>query len=97
MKNSNDTIGNQTRDLPTCSAVPQRTAPPRASQSDNGTGFSQSTSVSPLSTSYHQHPTLIPIYAAVTRKINGKTWGTIQNACCFGNQGALYRKVLSHV
>ena len=30
MKNSNDTIGNQTRDLPTCSAVPQPTALPRA-------------------------------------------------------------------
>jgi hypothetical protein len=30
MKNSKDTIGNQTRDLPTCSAVPQPTAPPRA-------------------------------------------------------------------
>jgi hypothetical protein len=33
MKNSNDTIGNRTRDLPACSAVPQPTAPPRASQS----------------------------------------------------------------
>jgi len=30
MKNSNDTIGKQTRDLPACSAVPQPTAPPRA-------------------------------------------------------------------
>jgi hypothetical protein len=30
MKNSNDTIENRTRDLPTCSAVPQPTAPPRA-------------------------------------------------------------------
>ena len=30
MKNSNDTIGNQTRDLPACSAMPQPTAPPRA-------------------------------------------------------------------
>jgi len=29
MKNSSDTIGNQTRDLPTCSAVPQPTALPR--------------------------------------------------------------------
>ena len=29
MKNSNDTIGNRTRDLPTCSAVPQPTAPLR--------------------------------------------------------------------
>jgi hypothetical protein len=29
MKNSNGTIGNRTRDLPTCSAVPHRTAPPR--------------------------------------------------------------------
>jgi len=31
MKNSNDTIGNRTRDLPACSAVPKPTAPPRAS------------------------------------------------------------------
>ena len=30
MKNSNDNIGNRTRDLPACSAVPQPTAPPRA-------------------------------------------------------------------
>ena len=29
MKNSSDTIGNRTRDLPTCSAVPQPAAPPR--------------------------------------------------------------------
>ena len=29
MKNSNGTIGNRTRDLPACSTVPQRTAPPR--------------------------------------------------------------------
>jgi hypothetical protein len=28
MKNSNDTIGNRTRDLSVCSAVPQPTAPP---------------------------------------------------------------------
>jgi len=30
MKNSNDTIGNRTRHLPTCGTVPQPTAPPRA-------------------------------------------------------------------
>jgi hypothetical protein len=30
MKNSNDAIGNQTRDVPACSAVPQPTAPPLA-------------------------------------------------------------------
>jgi len=29
LKNSSDTIGNRTRDLPTCSAVPQQTALPR--------------------------------------------------------------------
>jgi hypothetical protein len=29
-KKSNDTIGNRTRDLQSCSAVPQPTAPPRA-------------------------------------------------------------------
>ena len=28
MKNSNDKIGNRTRDLPVCSAAPQSTAPP---------------------------------------------------------------------
>ena len=28
MKISNDTIGNRTRDLPACSAVPQTTVPP---------------------------------------------------------------------
>jgi hypothetical protein len=31
MKNSKDNIGNSTRNLPACSAVPQPTAPPRAS------------------------------------------------------------------
>jgi len=30
MKNSNDIIGNRTRDLPACGAVPQLTAPPHA-------------------------------------------------------------------
>jgi hypothetical protein len=30
MKDSNDTIGNRARDIPTCSAVPQQTAIPRA-------------------------------------------------------------------
>jgi hypothetical protein len=30
MKNSNDTIGNRTRDLLACSAMPQTTAPPAA-------------------------------------------------------------------
>jgi hypothetical protein len=30
MKNFSDTIGDRTRDLPACSAVPQLTAPPRA-------------------------------------------------------------------
>jgi len=30
MKNSNDTMGNRTRDLPACSAVPQPTVPLRA-------------------------------------------------------------------
>jgi len=30
IKNSNDTIGNRTRDLAACSAVPQRTTPPAA-------------------------------------------------------------------
>jgi len=35
MKNSNDTIGNQTSDLPACSAVPQPTAPSRALINNN--------------------------------------------------------------
>ena len=36
MKNSNDTIGNRTRDLPACSAVPQPTATPRAPGAESG-------------------------------------------------------------
>ena len=32
IKNSNDTIGNRTCDLPACSAVPQPTGPPRTPQ-----------------------------------------------------------------
>ena len=35
MKNSSDTIENRTRDLPTCSAVLQPTAPPRAPTIDH--------------------------------------------------------------
>jgi hypothetical protein len=30
MRNSNNSIGNRTSDLPVCSAVPQPTVPPRA-------------------------------------------------------------------
>jgi hypothetical protein len=32
MKNSNNTIGNRTRDLPACRAVPQLTAPSRTTE-----------------------------------------------------------------
>jgi len=35
MKNSDDFIGNRTRDLPACSAVPQLTALPRAPNVSN--------------------------------------------------------------
>ena len=42
MKNSNDTIGNRTRDLPTCSAVPQPTEIPRAAEG-NTIGLTKST------------------------------------------------------
>ena len=35
MKNSKVTIGNRTRDIPACSAVPQPTATPRAPISEN--------------------------------------------------------------
>jgi hypothetical protein len=41
MKNLNDPIGNQTRDLPTCSAVPQPTAPPRTVSEDKVTNMSR--------------------------------------------------------
>jgi hypothetical protein len=36
MKNSSDTIGNRTRDLPGYSALPQPSAPPRAPGRVNG-------------------------------------------------------------
>jgi hypothetical protein len=37
MKNSDDTIGNRTRDLTACSAVPQPNEPPRAPQINHNT------------------------------------------------------------
>jgi hypothetical protein len=37
MKNSNDTIGNQTRDLPASSTLPQPNAPPRTPSDLQGT------------------------------------------------------------
>jgi hypothetical protein len=40
-KNSNDTIGNRSRDLPACSAVPQPTAAPRAPKREITTGSSK--------------------------------------------------------
>ena len=40
MKKS-DTIGNQTRDLPACSAVPQPTAPPAACPQDFSSHFTE--------------------------------------------------------
>ena len=36
MTNSSDTIGNRTRDLPACSALPQPTAPPAACPTQHG-------------------------------------------------------------
>jgi hypothetical protein len=38
MKKHNDIIGNRTRDLPACSAVPHPTAPPRAPPLENKNG-----------------------------------------------------------
>ena len=46
MKNSNDTIGNRTPDLPTCSAVPQPTAPPRFQTTNNLVGLTPASSES---------------------------------------------------
>jgi hypothetical protein len=45
MKNSNETIGNRTRDLPACSAVPQPTAPPRAPKKGMGNIIQHNTSL----------------------------------------------------
>ena len=40
MKNSSDTLGYRTRDILTCSAVPQTTAPPRTATKEVGILFS---------------------------------------------------------
>jgi len=50
MKNSSDTIGNRTRDLPSCNAVPQTNATPRApmnsAEQNSGEGGAEVTSLS---------------------------------------------------
>ena len=71
MKNSSDTIGDRTRNLPTCSAVPQPTAPPRApsdlrvegNSGKNSWNRSRSFLVCPITTNpYHHHQTSINSY-----------------------------------
>ena len=58
MKNSNDTIGNRTRDLPACSAVPQPTAPTSIPQPDYRGGGVKRWGVV-LSAHFHFVPVLI--------------------------------------
>ena len=53
MKNFNDTIGNRTRDLPTCNAVPRPTAPPQdkcSVFSDKHNGMASAQTVTLVST-----------------------------------------------
>jgi len=50
MKKSNDTIGNRTRDLPACSAVPQPTAPPRAPENQCSAGLYSLTGINEILT-----------------------------------------------
>jgi len=52
MKNSNDTIGNRTRDIPACSAVPQPTAPPRAPGRLQGVHYSKWSAIQATSTHF---------------------------------------------
>ena len=69
-KNSSDTIGNRTRDLPACSAVPQPTAPPRVpswfvEKKVALTSFHEPTSVCP--SQYYFIHTGEPFVAEVTQ------------------------------
>ena len=48
MKNSNEIIGNRTRDLPACGAVPQSNAPPRGGGGSSSSSSSSSSNNSPL-------------------------------------------------
>jgi hypothetical protein len=60
MKNSNYTIGNQTRDLPACSAVPQQTAPPAAC---------------PLTVVSRNPNAVIPVLQSRSHQKTWKKWG----------------------
>ena len=55
MRNSNDTIGNRTRDLPACSAVPPPSTPPGAPGNRHRTVFSD---------------TFVPVYTASHRTVS---------------------------
>jgi hypothetical protein len=58
MKNSSDTIGNQTRDLPACSAVPQPTALPHA----------------PMHATYPSHIILLEVFILIPYLMNIKSY-----------------------
>jgi len=62
--------------------------------SGTGTGFSPSTSVSPVTTI---PPTLhtLQLHVALTRRTHWRGLGTFQKGNLFLNRGALVRKVLS--
>ena len=66
-------------------------------QSGNGTGFSPSTSVSPVSIISPMLHTHLHLHVALTRRTNRRSPETFQKAMVLQITGALYRPVFSHL
>ena len=62
--------------------------------SGNGTGFSPSTSVSPVSIIPPMLNTHLQLHTSLTRSTNGRSLGIFQKGNLFRNRGAMDRKEL---
>jgi hypothetical protein len=75
---NSDTIGNRTRDLPACSAVPQPTAPPRALNSS-----SKNTKIMTKGKRYIWSDFFFPPQLCMTDKLAREGEGVFVRRCTF--------------
>jgi len=77
MKNSSDTIGNRTRDLTACSAVPQPTAPQRTPITNNNNNNNNNNNMALIiqgAASRLSHPRLLVTLNGGTGDRCGTSW-----------------------
>ena len=77
MKNSSDTIGNQTRDLPACSAMSQSTLPPLAPKINIRTNKVSITFMQHSIKVFRFHEYLSPVTLNIIKRYVRDAWTTV--------------------